>query len=131
MRTSVVIYWVLMACGALPAFAQKESGDALPDAKSSPPIVVANEKQLFIDDRFIASCRNVELHMNRPVKLGVVLRPDRPWEDKSIGFCASVMEHGGMFKLFYRADSRKQGRSRLPGDLPRWPALGATSDRPL
>jgi hypothetical protein len=51
------------------------------------------------------------LCMNPPVKLGVVLRPERPWEDKSIGFCASVLEDGGVFKLFYRADSHEKGAS--------------------
>ena len=77
----------------------------------SAPLAVAAEKQLFIDGRFIASSRNVELRMNPPTKLSAVLRPERPWEDKSIGFCASVLEHDGVFKLFYRADSRADGAS--------------------
>jgi hypothetical protein len=111
MRTALSIHWILMAWGALAAFAQKETGAAPADAQSSRPISIAGEKQLFIDNRFIARCRNVELCMNSPVKLGEVLRPDRPWEDKSIGFCASVMEHGGVFKLFYRADSHEKGAS--------------------
>jgi len=100
-----------MVCGMLPAFAQQETGSTPPESKNPQPIVVGGEKQLFIDDRFIASSQNVELRMNQPVKLGEVLRPDRPWEDKDIGFCASVMEHDGMFKLFYRADSHARGAS--------------------
>jgi hypothetical protein len=78
---------------------------------NSAPIVVGSEKQLFLDGRFIASSRNVDLRMNPPAKLGPVLRPERPWEDKSIGFCASVIEHEGVFRLFYRADSHEKGAS--------------------
>jgi hypothetical protein len=95
----------------MPVFAQSKSDTALSDAQSPKPIVVAGEKQVFIDGRFIAHSRNVALHMNQPVKQGVVLRPECPWEDKSIGFCASVMEHEGVFKLFYRADSHEKGAS--------------------
>ena len=100
-----------MACATMPVFAQSKSDTALSEAQSPKPIVVAGEKQVFIDGRFIAHSRNVALHMNQPVKLGVVLRPECPWEDKSIGFCASVMEHEGVFKLFYRADSHEKGAS--------------------
>ena len=90
--------------------AQNEAETALStNAQSSEPIVVGGEKQLFIDGRFLAHSRNVELQMNSPVKLGVVIRPERPWEDKSIGFCASVIEHEGVFKAFYRADSQEKG----------------------
>ncbi|MCX7428181.1 MAG: hypothetical protein NTW96_21450 [Planctomycetia bacterium] len=117
MRTALFLQCVLMVCGALPALAQQEAGTAASDAQSSQPvavvpIAVGGEKQLFIDNRFIAAdSRNVELCMNPPVKLGAVLRPERPWEDKSIGFCASVIEHEGVFKLFYRADGREKGAS--------------------
>ena len=112
MRTALAIHCVLMACVALPALAQNEAEPVLStNAQSSEPIVVAGEKQLFIDGRFIAHSQNVELQMNSPVKLGVVIRPDRPWEDKSIGFCASVIEHEGVFKAFYRADSHEKGAS--------------------
>ena len=116
MRIALFLSCVLMVCGSAPALAEKEAPTAASDASSARPIAVApisvgGEKQLFIDNRFIADSRNVELCMNPPVKLGVVLRPERPWEDKSIGFCASVIEHDGVFKLFYRADGREKGAS--------------------
>ena len=102
MRTGLAIHCLFVACTTLPAFAQQGLQFALSNAESSNPIVVAGEKQLFIDRRFIAHSRNVKLHMNPPVKLGVVLRPERPWEDKSIGFCARVIEHNGVFKATYQ-----------------------------
>jgi len=104
---------VLVAtAGALTTLAQEQAGTTMSTTTvSDAPIVIGSAKQLFIDGRFVASSRNVDLRMNPPTKLGPVLRPERPWEDKSIGFCASVLEHDGAFKLFYRADSRASGAS--------------------
>ena len=44
-------------------------------------IDVGSRRQLFFDHRFIARSENVEITMNPPVKRGVVLEYDRPWED--------------------------------------------------
>jgi len=84
------------------------SGDDLaPKLPPAAPLAVGNQKQLLFDDRFIEASRGVALHMNPPQKLGAVLRPEKPWEDKSFGFCASVLEDGGTFKLFYETWSTK------------------------
>jgi hypothetical protein len=102
---------VLLAWGATAAIAPNEARTAPPEAVGVKPIFVGGQKQLFIDHQFIACSQNVALCMNPPAKVGVVLRPDRPWENKSIGFCASVLEHNGVFKLFYRADGHEKGAS--------------------
>jgi hypothetical protein len=45
------------------------------------PIDVASRKQLFVDSRFIAQSRGIELTMNVPVKMNQpVLSSDIPWE---------------------------------------------------
>ena len=111
MRVSLSILSILLICGAPAARAQREGNTPMSDTSKSTPILVGSAKQLFIDARFIARSREVTLRMNPPAKLGAVLRPERPWEDKSIGFCASVIEHDGSFKLFYRADSHEKGAS--------------------
>ncbi len=42
-------------------------------------IDVGCDKQLFIDHRFIAECRDVELRVNPPVKKpGAIMESDRP-----------------------------------------------------
>ena len=110
MRTAPAIRFTLIVLCATAAAAQKAEA-AAPDVQAPSPISVGSHKQLFIDQRFTARATNVELRMHPPAKLGVVLRPERPWEDKSIGFCASVIEDGGVFKLFYRADSHEKGAS--------------------
>jgi len=111
MKAIRTILFMLIVCRAIPILAQKKKDTTSPDVQRPQPIAIAGEKQLFIDHRFLARCRNVDLCVNQPGKLGVVLRPDCPWEDKSIGFCASVLEDGGVFKLFYRADSHEKGAS--------------------
>ncbi|NSW55903.1 MAG: hypothetical protein HPY44_07820 [Armatimonadetes bacterium] len=65
---------------------------------------VGSQRQLFIDDRFVQCCRGVRLQMNPAVKLGPVLRPEAPWE-MSMGFCASVIEYEGEFRLYYRCEN--------------------------
>jgi hypothetical protein len=102
---------LLVICGGLSVLAQKEASTTMSSTADSAPFAVGSAKQLFIDGRFVASSRSVQLRMNLPAKLEPVLRPERPWEDKSIGFCASVIEHEGTFKLFYRADSHEKGAS--------------------
>lgn len=65
------------------------------------PLDVGDRKQLFIDRRFIENSQNVELRMNPPQKLGLVIpNHTEPWSfDPS--YAAHVMEDGGVFKMYY------------------------------
>ncbi len=83
--------------------------DLAPQTDTTVLYEVGDRKQLFIDRRFIESARGVTLAMNPPTKLGPVLLPERPWENLRIGFCDSVMEHEGTYKLFYSAMARGKG----------------------
>lgn len=83
-------------------------GDLLPKADAQ-ALDVGDRKQLFIDDRFIESSRDVTLTMNQPTKVGPVILPDRPWENRRVGFCDSVIEHEGTFMLFYSCMARGKG----------------------
>lgn len=82
--------------------------DLVPKTPSAEPIDVADRKQLFIDERFIEASKEIALHMNPPQKLGPVLIPEMLWE-LNFGFCASVIEHEGLFKLFYRCETPDEG----------------------
>jgi len=74
-------------------------------AESNPAVVidVGSRKQLFIDDRFIASSRGVEMVMNRPYRDGqVLLAADQPWEQGHfIGVYSSVLKEQGKVKIWY------------------------------
>jgi len=66
------------------------------------PLRVGTAKQLFIDDRFVASSRGVTLALNLPEQPpGSVLPKDRPWERGRIGGYAHVFEHQGLYRLYY------------------------------
>ena len=65
------------------------------------PIVVNSEKQLFIDDKFIAESSGVTLTMNPPQQIPEpVLEVDRPWEGV-IGAYNTVLKEGNRFRLWY------------------------------
>ena len=69
-------------------------------------IDVGDRTQLFIDSRFIAESNNIALRMNPPVKAGPAIVPDRPWESGEIGFCVSVVQYEGEYKMWYLAQDK-------------------------
>ncbi len=62
---------------------------------------VSNKKQLFLDDRFISSSKNVRLMANPPELAGVALEPGRPgsWDDGKLTW-GQVAEDAGVFKMW-------------------------------
>jgi len=74
------------------------------EARAARPIDVGSRKQLFIDDRFIAQSRGVELTMNVPVKMNQpVLASNQPWEGEpgaSVGSYSSVLKDGGKIRIW-------------------------------
>ena len=85
--------WTLVLSGVLNPWAS--AGEAVID--------IGDRKQLFIDDKFIASSDNVTLTMNPPHQTGeILLTPDEPHEEGGYtGLYASVMKEGGMVRLWY------------------------------
>jgi len=71
---------------------------------TTPAIDVGNQKQLFIDNRFIAQADRVRLVMNTPVRdADPVLIADRPWEPQGITGFTTVMHDQGRFRVWYGA----------------------------
>lgn len=66
-------------------------------------IDAGDRTQLFMDSRFIAESKNITIQMNPPTKAGVAILPDKPWESGDIGFCVSVVQHEGEYKMWYLA----------------------------
>jgi len=65
------------------------------------PLEVGSQKQVFIDQRFIESSRGVKLVMNKPRKLGPVMRADRPWEASQVGAYCTIIREGDLFRMWY------------------------------
>ena len=70
------------------------------------PLDIGSSKQLFLDDRFIATGKGVELAMNPPYQAAEpVVTVDAPWEDPSdtsFGIYSSVLgEDDGRVRMWY------------------------------
>jgi hypothetical protein len=65
------------------------------------PIAVGSQRQLFIDDRFIARSEGITLTMNPPYQdHEPLLVADRPWEGR-IGAYNAVLKEGDRFRMWY------------------------------
>ena len=80
------------------------------------PQQVGDDKQLFIDHRFIESSENIALVVNPPVKRpGAILRSDKPWDAFTLGWNC-LLEDNGVYKMWYHGcdgDQWAGGRFRL------------------
>lgn len=68
------------------------------------PIDVGSYKQLFIDDKFIASSKGVELTMNTPFRMNEpVLASYKPWDGEpraAISWYSSVLKDGDKIRIW-------------------------------
>ncbi|MDF2651203.1 MAG: hypothetical protein K0Q73_7008 [Paenibacillus sp.] len=55
---------------------------------------------MFIDHEMIERADRVTLTMNQPQKKGSVIRQDRPWRTKLTGYFGTVIEDGGIYKMW-------------------------------
>lgn len=66
------------------------------------PIDVGHERQVFLDGRFVAKSRGVELVVNRPRITGEKLIVcDKPWEQFYAGGYMSVLQEGDLLRMWY------------------------------
>jgi hypothetical protein len=70
---------------------------------------VSSRKQLFIDQRLVASSEGVTLTANRPRFEGVVIEPGHEgnWDDRVVGPYGQVMDDGGVYRMWMGATDRK------------------------
>jgi len=70
--------------------------------KSDAILDVGNRRQVFINGRFFASSKNVELVVHPPRKTGErTLVTDQPWEGHGVGNYSTVMCADGVYHLWY------------------------------
>jgi hypothetical protein len=79
------------------------------------PIDVSSEKQLFIDDRFIAGSDGVTLTVNPPHQTHVpVLVGDKPWEGRIRGY-NTVFREGDLFRMWYHVSPPERSNRVIGG----------------
>ncbi len=66
---------------------------------------IGDQRQVFIDGRFLDVSDGVELVMHEPRKTGErTLVPDQPWENHGIGTNCTVLKDGDTYHLWYPAN---------------------------
>jgi hypothetical protein len=61
---------------------------------------IGSSRQLFIDMQMIESLDRVVLTVNSPQKKTPVILQDRPWRSKLTGYYGTVLEDGGVYKMW-------------------------------
>jgi hypothetical protein len=82
-----------------------------------PPVFVPDPRppaHLFLDDYEIASMSNLTRVLHQPIKQGMVVDHDRPWEDWAADFPVVLRDASG-FHMYYRAIYR-EGAPPVPSD---------------
>ena len=67
------------------------------------PTSIGTDRQLFVDDYWIAEAKGVTRQLHRPLRREIAIPKDRAWET----FCVSYMvtfKDGDRFRAWYRAD---------------------------
>ncbi len=116
----VICWFCTLAIPSLALFAQTQAsrpaGESVRD--------VGNQRQVFIDGRFLARTSGVELVVHRPVKTGErSIEVNQPWED-GIGSYSSVLESDGRYHMWYRTGEVMCYASSADGVHWKKPALG-------
>ena len=78
-------------------------------SEESDVLALGTGRELFVDDALIARLDNATLRLHEPVKSGVAVKIDRPWEGPG-NFGAAVIQHDDRYLLYYR------GMTLAPGD---------------
>ena len=79
----------------------------VPAAAGARPVLIAQERQLFVDDYIVEGVENVAFTLHQPEKHpgNPVLMADKPWEAKSLALYDTVLfdDEENLFKMWYRA----------------------------
>ncbi len=68
---------------------------------SATAIHLGHRLELFVDDFLVERLDGAALKLHEPVRQGVALRFDRPWEGAFCGY-VTVLKDGGLFRMYYR-----------------------------
>eukprot|EP01051_Picozoa_sp_SAG22_P021078 SAG22_NODE_4512_length_1247_cov_1.487805_1_plen_395_part_01 len=81
-------------------------------------VTTDGQRLRFLDDSLFANVSGgLELRVNKPAKLGVVLRPDNPWEAYRM-YGMSVLKIAGEFRLYYQCWAHPTEIPKAPRDGP-------------
>lgn len=65
------------------------------------PIVIQNQRELFVDDYLVEKLDKMEARLGVPASGGKAIVLDKPWEGR-FGLAGAVVHAEGLFKMYYR-----------------------------
>ena len=66
-------------------------------------IHIGTDRQLFVDDFWIAEAKDVMQHLHEPVRQEIVISAEHPWERGGVSYMVTFRE-GDSFRAWYRCD---------------------------
>ena len=76
------------------------------ELQAADPIPLADQLQLFLDDRLIDSQRGVRSVLHSPRPAEIAIQRDKPWEDSTM-YDPVVIQDGDRYRMWYRANFNK------------------------
>ena len=64
-------------------------------------INLGSRRELFVDRFLIDQLQGAELRMHEPIREGVAVKFDNPWEGGFSGY-PTVIKDGGLYRMYYR-----------------------------
>ena len=71
------------------------------------PVEIGEDRQLFVDDSWIADSTGVERVLHSPTRQSSALEPEHPWEVGGLSYLIAFPDQG-KFRGWYRADPQLQ-----------------------
>ena len=71
------------------------------------PVDIGEDRQLFVDDYWIADSTGVERVLHSPTRQDIALEPEHPWEVGGLSYLIAFPDQG-KFRGWYRADPQLQ-----------------------
>ena len=71
------------------------------------PVEIGSDRQLFVDDSWVADSTGVERVLHSPTRQSVALEPEHPWEVGGLSYLIAFPDQG-KFRGWYRADPQLQ-----------------------
>ena len=70
-------------------------------AHADDAIHLGSQRELFVDRFLIDKIKGVELRLHEPIREGVAVKFDKPWEGGYSGY-ATVIKDDGIYRMYYR-----------------------------
>ena len=74
---------------------------------SAAPLAIGTDRQLFVDDYWIAANTNVRRQLHTPEKREIALSPEKPWETGGLSYLSAFVDEGKI-RGWYRADPKSR-----------------------